>query len=112
MNSSRPQKSWSLQDNKRTEDQRERFKATGKQPRNYTSTYILSGLALMLLISAVLTLTSEKKLEACMFFGRCFNSKEQPVLYTLYVFATLFIIVFAIISAYMLGKKIGSKYKQ
>ncbi|MGJ5643436.1 hypothetical protein [Formosa sp. S-31] len=112
MSNSQQKQSWSLQDNKRSKDQRDRFKPTGKQPRNYTGYYILSAIFVMLLISVILTLSSKQTLEACLFTGFCFTSKDNVVLYTLYVFATLFIIVFAIISAYLIGKKIGERYKQ
>lgn len=111
MSNSQQKQSWSLQDNERSKDQRDRFKPTGKQPGNYTGYYILSAIFVMLLISVILTLSSKQTLEACLFTGFCFNSKDNVVLYTLYVFATLFIIVFAIISAYLIGKKIGESYK-
>lgn len=111
MSNSQQNKSWSLQDNKRSEDQREQFKPTGKQPKNYTTAYILAAIGLMFLISLALTLSTDKKLEACFFFGHCFNSKDHIIWYTVYVFSTIFVIVFALVSAYLFGKKIAERYQ-
>ena len=104
-------KTWSLQDDKRTEAERNIFKATGKSPKNNTKLYLISLASVFLLVSFLMTYFSEKILQACI--GTfCFNSKDNLALYTFYVFFNIVILVLAIFGAYLFGKKLGKLIKK
>ena len=101
---------WSLQNNKRSEEERNAFKPTGKKPRNKNVVYLLSALGITLLMSYVLSLFSRETVRFCFLIDSyCFNSTENPILYTLYVFMNLWILILGITIAYLIGKKIGDR---
>ncbi|MHA7943186.1 hypothetical protein ACJOV8_008930 [Formosa sp. 3Alg 14/1] len=112
MSNSQPKQSWSLQDNKRSEEQRKAFKPTGKTAKKSTAKYIVSVILVTFLASISLTIGSKKKLEACLSSEFCFNSKDDVLLYSLYVFSTIAIIVATIFIAYKFGKRFGEQVKQ
>ena len=109
MNEKKP---WSLQEDKRNEDERNLFKPTGKKPKNNTVVYLLSLSGVFLLISFLMTFFSENKLESCVTQSFCFNSKDNILLYTLYVFFNIVIVVLAVFGAYIIGKKLGNMIKK
>ncbi|MCX7549281.1 hypothetical protein [Xanthomarina sp. F2636L] len=102
---------WSLQDNKRTEDQRNAFKPTGKKPKNKTPQYILVSLLVLFVVSFLLLQMYQEALETCITDTFCINSKEDVLLYTLYVFANICIVVLAIVGAYAFGRKMAREFK-
>jgi len=106
------QKTWSLQNDKRTEEERNVFKPTGKTPKNNTTKYLLSLAVVFLLVSFLLTQFSEKTLDACLTDTYCFNSKDNILVYTLYVFFNISIVVLAIFGAYIFGKKLADLIKK
>ena len=104
-------KTWSLQNDKRTEEERNVFKPTGKTPKNNTAIYLLSLAGVFLLVSFLMTYFSDKPLEACV--GTfCFNSIDYLVVYSLYVFFNIVIVVLAIFGAYVFGKKLADLVKR
>lgn len=103
-------KPWSLQNDKRTEAERNIFKPTGKSPKQTFKWYVLALSAVFLLVSFFMTYFSEDVLEACV-AGYCFNSKDNFMVYTLYVFVTIVIVVLAIFGAYMFGRKLANAIK-
>ncbi|WP_066221040.1 hypothetical protein [Formosa haliotis] len=112
MSNSQQKPSWSLQDNKRSEEERKAFTPTGETPKKNTGWYIVSVIAVILLISFVLTVSSKKTLEACVTAEFCFNSKDDVLIYSLYVFSTITIIVFAVFFAYKFGQRFGNMLKR
>ena len=112
MNDSGKKPIWSLQNNKRTEEERNVFKPTGKKPKNNTVIYLISLSGVFLLISFLMTFFSEKELEACITRSFCFNSKDDILLYTLYVFLNIVIVVLAIFGAYLIGKRLANLIKK
>ncbi len=105
-------KTWSLQNDKRSEEERNVFKATGKTPKKNTTIYLLSLAGVFLLVSFLMTQFSEKTLEACLTDTYCFNSKDNVLVYTLYVFFNIVIVVLAIFGAYIFGKKLADLIKK
>ncbi len=105
-------KIWSLQNDKRTEEERNVFKPTGKTPKNNTTVYLLSLAGVFLLVSFFMTQFSEKILEACLTDTFCFNSKDNVLVYTLYVFLNIIIVVLAIFGAYIFGKNLADQIKK
>lgn len=99
-------KTWSLQNDKRSEEERNIFSPTGKTPKNKTSIYLLSLAGVFLLVSFLMTYFSEKTLEACI-ASYCFNSLDNLFVYSLYVFFNIVIVVLAIFGAYVFGKKLA-----
>ena len=104
-------KTWSLQNDKRTEADRNIFKPTGKSPKNNTTVYLISLVGVFLLVSFLMTYFSEKTLNACI-GSYCFNSNEDLVVYSLYVFLNIIIVVLAIFVAYMFGRKLADQIKK
>jgi len=102
---------WSLQDNKRTESERNAFKPTGKKPKNKTVQYVAVALLVLFGLSFLLIKIYEETLETCLWESFCINSKDNVLLYTVYVFLTMCIIIGSIIGAYALGKRLGHKIK-
>ena len=100
---------WSLQDNKRTEDQRNAFKPTGKKPRNKTPQYILISIVVLFTVSFLMLQIYDDTLETCITENFCINSKNDVLLYTFYVFLTISILILSVVVAYAIGKKL-SKY--
>ena len=104
-------KPWSLQNDNRTEAERNIFKPTGKSPKNNTTVYLISLVGVFLLVSFLMTYFSEKTLNACI-GSYCFNSNEDLVVYSLYVFLNIIIVVLAIFVAYMFGRKLADQIKK
>lgn len=105
-------KMWSLQNDKRTLEERNIFKPTGKTPKNNTTIYLFSLAGIFLLVSFLMTYFSETILEACLIRNFCFNSKDNIVIYTLYVFLNIVIVICAIFAAYIIGKKLANFIKK
>ena len=102
---------WSLQNDKRTEEERNIFKPTGKTPKNNTTIYLFSLAGIFLLVSFLMTYFSETVMEACLTRTFCFNSKDDIIIYTLYVFLNIVIVISAIFGAYIIGKKLANLIK-
>ena len=102
---------WSLQNDKRTEVERNVFKPTGKSPKKKITIYLISLAGVLLLVSFLMTYFSESVLEACLTKTFCFNSKDNVIIYTFYVFTNIIIVVVAIFSAYLIGRKLANKIK-
>ncbi|MCW1147473.1 FUSC family protein [Flavobacterium lacisediminis] len=103
---------WSLQNNKRTEAERNVFQPTGKKPMNKNVVYILSAIGITFLMSFALSLFSKETTQFCFLIERyCFNSTENPMAYTFYIFMNLWILILGIGVAYLIGKKLGDKIK-
>lgn len=103
-------KTWSLQNNKRTEAERNIFKATGKSPKQKFKWYLVAFAIVFLLVSFFMTYFYENVLYACI-GSYCFNSKDNLLVYTLFVFFTIVIVVLAIFIAYIIGKKLADWLK-
>jgi len=104
---------WSLQNNKRTEEERNIFKPTGVQKKKITPLqYVVISLLVILISSFSMTFMTEKASEICLIPSFCFNTKQDVILYTLYIFANIIIVLGAIIIAYIIGKKLGNKIKK
>ena len=103
---------WSLQNNKRTEAERNVFEPTGKKPMNKTLVYVLSALGITFLLSFALSLFSKETTHFCFLIeSYCFNSTENPLAYTFYIFMNLWILISGIGIAYLIGKKLGDRFK-
>ncbi len=105
-------KSWSLQEDKRNEVERILFKPTGILPKNKTIIYIASLAGVFLLVSFLMTYFSETVMQACFTQSFCFNSKDNILLYTFYVFFNIVIVVLAVFGAYIIGKKLANFVKK
>jgi uncharacterized protein YqhQ len=103
---------WSLQNDKRTEEERNVFKPSGKKPKNKTKTYLLSLAGVFVIVSFLLTYFSKTVLEACLTKTFCFNSKDDIVIYTLFVFLNIVIVISAIFGAYIIGRKLANLIKK
>jgi len=102
---------WSLQNNKRTTSERPNFEKTGKKPINRNIVYLFWSILILFLISFVLTFFSNKNIHFCLLPNYfCFNSNENILAYTLYIFINICVVIFAITLAYVLGKKIAKKF--
>ncbi|QDO93855.1 hypothetical protein FNB79_07625 [Formosa sediminum] len=112
MSNYQQKQSWSLQDNKRSEAEREAFKPTGKTSRKLSKLYVIVAVLITYLTSLTLTVGSKKTLETCLTSEFCFNSKDNVFLYALYVFSTIAIIGGVIFVAYKFGKRFGNAIKQ
>lgn len=103
---------WSLQNNKRTEAERNVFAPTGKKPMNKNVVYILSALGITFLMSFALSLFSKETTYFCFLIeSYCFNSMENPIAYTFYIFMNLWVLILGIGIAYLIGKKLGDRFK-
>ena len=103
---------WSLQNNKRTEAERNVFQPTGKKPMNKTVVYVLSSLGITLLMSFALSQFATQSIDFCFLIeSYCFNSTENPLAFTFYIFMNLWILILGIGMAYLIGKKLGDKFK-
>lgn len=103
---------WSLQNNKRTVEERNVFKPTGKKPKNKNVIYILVSMAVLLLLSFLLTQFNAEDKEFCFWINSyCYSSLNDKSLYVLYTFLNLLIIIIGVFVAYLVGKKLGNKYK-
>ena len=103
---------WSLQNNKRTEAERNVFAPTGKKPMNKNLVYVLSAIGITFLMSFALSLFSKETTQFCFLIeSYCFNSTENPFAYTFYIFMNLWILILGIGIAYLIGKKLGDRFK-
>ncbi|WP_320814431.1 hypothetical protein [Flavobacterium sp.] len=100
---------WSLQNNKRSEEERNVFKPTGKKTIRKEFIYFTIAFFSLLLLSFLLTQFSTQNEEICITDDFCFFSKDNILYYTLYVFGNLLIIIIGLFIAYKIGKKIGDK---
>ena len=103
---------WSLQNNVRTEEERNVFKPTRKKPKNKTLSYILVSLLVVFVSSFALTFLQTKSTEICFTSSFCFKSKENILLYTIYIFLNIIVVVLAILVAYLIGRKLGNLIKR
>lgn len=103
---------WSLQNDKRSEEERNVFKPTGKSLKKKNYLYVLSLAAVFLLVSFLMTFFSETVMEACFTSSFCFNSKDDLVFYTLFVFLNIVIVILAIFGAYLIGRKLANLIKK
>ena len=103
---------WSLQNNKRTEAERNVFAPTGKKPMNKNGVDILSAIGITFLMSFALSQFSKETTNFCFLIeSYCFNSTENPIAYTFYIFMNLWILILGIGIAYLIGKKLGDRFK-
>lgn len=103
---------WSLQENKRNEEQRNVFKPTGRKPISKNLLYLVAVLVATFLISLALSLFSKSTVFFCFFIEDfCFTSTENVALYVLFIFMNLWILILGIAIAYWIGKKLGNKFK-
>ncbi len=103
---------WSLQNNKRSEEERNVFEPTGKKPMNKNVVYVLSAIGITYLLSFALSLFSKETTRFCFLIDSyCFNSTENPIAYTFYIFMNLWILILGIGIAYLIGKKLGDRFK-
>ncbi len=103
---------WSLQNNKRTEDERNVFKPTGKKPLNKNLVYLFSAIGITFTLSYILTRFSTENTTFCFLLNSyCFESKDENLLYSIYIFLNIWIMIIAFFWAYYIGKKLGNKYK-
>ena len=103
---------WSLQNNKRTEAERNVFAPTGKKPMNKNVVYILSAIGITFLMSFTLSQFSKETTHFCFLIeSYCFNSTENPIAYPFYIFMNLWILILGIGIAYLIGKKLGDRFK-
>ena len=103
---------WSLQNNKRSEEERNVFKPTGKKPMNKNLVYILSAFGITLVVSYVLTFFAKETISFCFLLETyCYNSLENPLAFTFFIFMNLWILVLGVGIAYVIGKKIGDRFK-
>ena len=103
---------WSLQNNKRTEAERNVFTPTGKKTMNKNLVYILSAIGITFLMSFALSQFSKETTNFCFLIeSYCFNSTENPLAYTFYIFMNLWILILGIGIAYLIGKKLGNRFK-
>ncbi|WP_445715399.1 hypothetical protein [Flavobacterium sp.] len=103
---------WSLQNNKRTEAERNVFAPTGKKPMNKNVVYVFSSIGITFLVSFALSLFSKATTQFCFLIDSyCFNSTENPIAYTMYIFMNLWILILGIGIAYLIGKKLGKHFK-
>ena len=103
---------WSLQSNKRNEDERNIFEPTGKKTINKNLVYIISVIGIIFLMSFALSQFSKETTHFCFLIKHyCFNSTENPLLYTFYIFMNLWILILGIGIAYLIGKKLGDRFK-
>lgn len=103
---------WSLQNDKRSEVERNIFKQNGKKPMNNNIIYIVTSIGFLLLLSLLLTQLNTKEKEFCfMLDSLCFYTSVDKMLYVLYTFLNLLISIIGIFIAYTIGNKIANKYK-
>ena len=82
-----------------------------KSPKKKFKLYLLALAGVFLLVSFFMTYYSEKILNACI-GSWCFNSKDNLIIYSLYVFSTIVIVVLAIFAAYLFGRKLAGQIKK
>lgn len=103
---------WSLQNNKRTVEERTVFKPTGKKPMDKNIIYVLVSVSVLLLLSFLLTQFDAEDKEFCFLIDSyCYSSLHDKSLYVLYTFLNLLIVIIGFFLAYFVGKKLGNKFK-
>jgi len=103
---------WSLQKNKRTESERNIFEPTGKPLKQKQHLpYILAVILVFFVVSFILTYFSETTLEACLTDTFCINSKNNLIMYSLFVFLNFVIVIGSIFVAYIFGKNLANLIK-
>ena len=100
---------WSLQNNVRSEEERNVFKPTGKKPKSNGPKYVAVVLIGLLAISFVMAQFQKQIVDVCIFSEICINSEDNPWLYVLYIFGNNVILVFGIYFAYRIGKYLAAK---
>ncbi|OIQ30805.1 MAG: hypothetical protein BM564_00925 [Bacteroidetes bacterium MedPE-SWsnd-G2] len=102
---------WSLQHNKRKPEERDQFKPTGKTKGSNSVTYGLVAFAIIFVVSLLLVWMSPKTLTTCFTDTYCISSNTHFFGYALYVAFTIVLIILAIMGAYIVGKKLGERFK-
>lgn len=102
---------WSLQNNKRSPEEQNAFKPTGKKPKNNNGSYLLWAIVVVFVSSYALTFLQEESKEICVLSDWCFNTKANEMYYTFYIFSNIIIVVLSLLVAYLIGKRIGDKFK-
>jgi hypothetical protein len=103
---------WSLQNNKRSEIERNVFVPKGKKSMNKYLVYSVSVLGITLLVSFVLSQFGTPSTEFCFLLeSYCFNATQHPIAFTFYIFMNLWILILGIGVAYLIGKKLGNRFK-
>ena len=103
---------WSLQNNKRTVEERNVFKPTGKKPMNKNVIYVFASVGVLLLLSFLLTQFNAEDKEFCFLINSyCYSSLNDKGLYVLYTFLNLVVIIIGFLAAYLVGKKLGNRFK-
>lgn len=105
-------KTWSLQQDKRTESQRSMFQPTGKTVKKNDWRYVLSVLLILLLMSYLFTFFTQKKVAICFTQDICFNSYDNRWVYVLFVYFNVLLLVFGVYFAYRFGSYLGKKLKR
>ena len=100
---------WSLQNNVRSEEERNVFKPTGKKIKSNNWKYILIVLVGLLSISYLMTQFQKEVLSICFNQTFCIDSQQDKLLYVGYVFITNVVLVFGIYFAYRIGKWLAYK---
>ena len=100
---------WSLQNNVRSEEERNVFKPTGKKIRSNNWKYILIVLVGLLSISYLMTQFQKKIVAVCLLQDFCFDSENDKLIYTIYVFVTNVVLVFGVYFAYRIGKWLSNR---
>ena len=110
-NNSQKKTTWSLQDNKRSESERNAFKPTGKTPKNKTWKYVLGVTVVLLLLSYALVQIYKDPLQTCLTADFCINSIDDRLLYTLFIFSNMAVVILAFVGAYLVGNKLRTVFK-
>lgn len=101
---------WSLQNNKRSEEERNVFKPKEKKTMNKSVLYIFTSTVVLLVLSFLLTQFNSDEKEFCFLIDSlCFSSSQDKGLYIIYTFLNLLILIFAVFGAYLIGKKMGDR---
>lgn len=103
---------WSLQENKRSEDERKLFKAKVTKQKKSTFKYIFLVLVVVFISSFALTFFQDESTEICLTSTFCFDTKKDVLLYTVYIFLNIIIVVLSILVAYIIGRKLGNLIKR
>jgi len=103
---------WSLQNNKRNQEERNAFKPTGKKPKSNGPKYVTVVLIGLLALSFLMTQFQKTTINVCITSTYCIDSEHDTFQYVLYVFITNVIVVFGIYFAYKIGVWIGEKLKK
>lgn len=100
---------WSLQNNVRSEEERNVFKPTGNKPKSNNWKYVSVVLIGLLTVSYLMTQFQKNVLSICITQTFCIDSEQDKMLYVGYVFITNVVLVFGIYFAYRIGKWLANK---